>query len=116
MDIDVEDFSWMLTIKPHVEIDGVSTVIPFEIHFSEDNRVEVLIDWAEWNVLMGISPTEELAHLPPAGKVREAAFHAAEYLAASANERLSAVAAPLRDYGEKYTTTIGRVERGGQLG
>ena len=97
--IDVRDYGGMLTIKH-------SITIAFEITVSEDNRAKVVINWDEWG----------LARMPPKAKVREAALKAAEHLASGADERLASVASALKEYGEQYTTEIGRRERGKQLG
>ena len=106
MDTDVRDYDWMLTIKQKVDINGNSSNIPFEVTVSEDNRVKVFIDWDKWG----------LEWMPPKGKVREAALKAGEHLAVGADERRASVASALKEYGEQYTTEIGRRERGKQLG
>ncbi len=111
MEIDVQDYDWMLTIKQNVDINGNSSAIPFEVTFGEDNRVKVVIDWDKWG-LASVPP----GAMPPVAKVRQAALKAGEQLAAGADERRVSVASALKEYGEQYTTEIGRLERGQQLG
>ncbi len=99
-----------------VTVEVTELPIAFDVDFIEGSNPTVQISWAEWQGANSLPITGELAPMPSCGKVREAATQAAEYLAGCADDRLAAAAEKLREYAQHYTTTVGREERGKQLG